>query len=121
MTNKDQFDQHLDEAARLLLARSDQVGLQDFEREVWAKIVLHDERWTTRLARFFSDGTVSLPIPAVAGSVLVALVAGVFTAHAQAKVYGDSVSDSMEARYIATIHPVLRSASDEHHRHPPAP
>jgi hypothetical protein len=111
---KEPFDQHLEEATEQLRSSGGADDLRDFERGVWAEIALHDERLSARVLRFFREGIPALPVPAVAGSVAVALVAGVLTALVQAKAYGESVSESMEAQYVSSIHPVLRSQSDDH-------
>ena len=110
----DPFDQPLERAIRQLRSDSGNDNLSDFERGVWAEIALHDESWTARLSRMFREGIPMLPIPAVVGSVVTALIAGVLTALVQAEAYGASASDSMEAQYVASIHPVLRSESEEH-------
>jgi hypothetical protein len=109
---KEPFGQHLEEATEQLRLGGGADDLRDFERGVWVAIALHDERWTTRMARIFREGIPALPGPAVAGSVAIALIAGVLTALVQVKAYGESVSDSMEAQYASSIHPVLRSQSD---------
>lgn len=111
---KSDFDRHLEDATEQLRAEPAVDGLHDFERRVWAEIALHDERWPSRIVRFFREGLPTLPVPAVAGSVATALVVGVLTTLVQAKSYGETVSDSMEARYVSTIHPVLRSESEDH-------
>lgn len=116
---KDSFDQQLKKASKQLRSDSGIDDLGDFERGVWVEIALHDERWTARLLRFFRQGIPVLSTSAVAGSVVIAMIAGVLTALVQAKAYGDSVSDSMEAQYVESIHPVLRSES-ETHQHEPA-
>lgn len=113
---KEPFDQHLEEATEQLRSKGGADDLRDFERGVWAEIALHDERWTTRAVQFFREGIPTLPMPAVAGSVAIAVAAGVLTGLFQAKAYGESVSESMEAQYVSSIHPVLRSES-EGHRH----
>ncbi|MDF1658128.1 MAG: hypothetical protein P1U58_10995 [Verrucomicrobiales bacterium] len=113
---KETFDQHLEEATEQLRTNRGADDLGGFERGVWAEIALHDERWTTRAVQIFREGIPALPMPAVAGSVAVALVAGVLTALVQSKAYGESLSESMEAQYVSSIHPVLRSES-EGHRH----
>lgn len=119
LMKKSDFDRHLERATEQLRAEPAVDGLHDFERRVWAEIALHDERWPSRIARFFREGLPTLPVPAVAGSVATALVVGVLTALVQAKSYGETLSDSMEARYVSTIHPVLRSESEDHrHRSP---
>lgn len=111
---KSDFDRHLEEATEKLRVGPSVDGLHDFERRVWAEIALHDERWAYRIARFFREGFPTLPVPAVAGTVATAMVMGVLTALVHAKSYGETLSDSMEARYVSTIHPVLRSESEEH-------
>ncbi|MAS95046.1 MAG: hypothetical protein CMO55_17765 [Verrucomicrobiales bacterium] len=111
---KDLFKNQLERAAQELRGRGDVGDLRDFERGVWAEIALHDERWTTRVVRFFRDGVPTVPVPAIAGSVAVAVLLGVLSAMVQANAYGESRSDAMEQRYVATIHPVLRSESGDH-------
>ena len=111
---EDPFENHLERAKDRLRADSGVGDLRDFEREVWAEIALHDERWTARLARFFREGVPRVPVPAVAGSVAAAALLGGLAATIQADIYGESRSDAMEQRYVATIHPVLRSESGDH-------
>jgi len=118
---KDPFDQHLEAATKQLQSESGVDDLRDFERGVWAEIALHDERWTTRMVRFFQEGIPVLPVPAVAGSVAMAVTVGVLMALSQAEAYGETVSDTMEARYVASIHPVLRSESGDHEHYPSNP
>lgn len=117
---EDPFENHLESAKEQLRVANEVGDLRDFERGVWAEIALHDERWTTRAARFFREGVPRVPVPAVAGSVAVAVLLGVLSAMVQANAYGESRSDAMEQRYVATIHPVLRSES-EGHIHPETP
>lgn len=118
---KDSYDHHLEAAIGQLRKKEDVGDLRDFERSVWTEIALHDERWTIRMVRFFCEALPTVPAPAVAGSVAMAIVAGVLTALTQAEAYGDSVSDTMEAQYVASIHPVLRSQSEEHQHDPTSP
>ena len=49
-----------------------------------------------------------------------AVLLGVLSAMVQANAYGESRSEAIEQRYVATIHPVLRSES-EGHSHPESP
>ena len=118
--NKDPFEEHLEQAKTQLRAESDTGDLRGFERGVWAEIALHDERWTTRVSRFLREGIPAVPVPAMAGSVAAAVLLGVLSAMIQANAYGESRSDAMEERYVAAIHPVLRSES-EAHQHTDAP
>lgn len=117
---EDPFENHLEQAKDRLRADSGVGNLRDFERGVWAEIALHDERWTTRVARFFWERDTLVPVPAVAGSVMAAVLLGVLSAMVQANAYGESRSEAIEQRYVATIHPILRSES-EGHSHPESP
>ena len=114
---EDPFENHLEQAKDRLRADCGVGDLCDFERGVWAEIALHDERWAARVARFFWERDTLVSVPAVAGSVMAAVLLGVLAAMVQANAYGDSRSEAMEQRYVAAIHPVLRSES-ESHTHP---
>ena len=111
---EDPFEDHLERAKERLRADIGVEDLRGFERGVWAEIALHDERWTTRISRFFREGVPVVPVPAVAGSLAAAVLLGALSAMVQANAYGESRSNAMERRYVATIHPVLRSESGGH-------
>lgn len=110
----DHFNEQLQQAADQLRDARTGDDLRDFERGVWAEIALHDERMLTRLARFFREGLPAVPVPAVTGSLVAAMLLGIASALFQANAYGESRAAAMEERYVASIHPVLRSESNEH-------
>lgn len=107
------FDKTLQRAVTQLKEQSSPIDFNDFERNVWAEIALHDERWTSRMVRIFRDGP-PLSVHAIAGSIACAIVLGTLTALTQADAYRQAQSAEMERSYVTMIHPVLRSEAGDH-------
>jgi hypothetical protein len=108
---KDPFSKQFDHALEQLRGSPGADDLDGFEREVWAEIALRDERFFPKLRRWIFDGLPTISTAAATGVAAVAMFLGVAMAFFQAEAYGEQASRSMEERYVASIHPVLRSES----------
>jgi len=117
--DKDPFDDQLDSALREL--RNGDVGheLRDFERGVWAEVALHDETRWAKIMQWIRGGITPVPRIAAFSCAIAAIAIGVTSAMFQTRAYGEALTESMEQRYVASIHPVLRSV--EHNRENPEP
>ncbi|MCB1065382.1 MAG: hypothetical protein KDN20_21005 [Verrucomicrobiae bacterium] len=107
----DPFSTQFDHALEQLRSSLGPNDLDGFEREVWAEIAIRDERLFPRLRRWIFDGLPTVSTATATGVAAVTMFLGVAMAFFQAEAYGEQASRSMEERYVASIHPVLRSES----------
>ena len=105
---KDPFDEQLDSALEELRESGGDHELPDFERRVWTEIALHEESRWARFARLLREG--KSPTPKwVAVGCTAAIVIGIICANLRVASYRNLATKTMEQRYVASIHAVLRS------------
>lgn len=104
------FDDDLNAALDRLRSESPGVRLTGFEREVWAEIALRDQRHNSRrLSWLLHPGLFRLPAVRAAACGGLAVVIGMAAALIVAENYAKAASNDLEMRYVASIHPVLRT------------
>ncbi|MEC5129457.1 hypothetical protein VSU19_22035 [Verrucomicrobiales bacterium BCK34] len=108
---EDDFSKQLDHALDGLRRDSAADNLDNFEREVWAEIALRDDHRLPRLRRLLADGLPTISTTAATSVAISTVFLAVGMAFSRANTYVREVSHSMEERYVASIHPILRSES----------
>jgi hypothetical protein len=106
-----QFGEKLEDALRRLRAAGGAGGLEGFEREVWAEVAVRERGGAARVFRWFRGGSPTIPNAVAAACAVAAFALGAAAALDRAERYAAEASLAMEARYVASIHPVLRSES----------
>ena len=76
---------------------------------MWAEIAVRERVGAARVLRWFRGGSPAIPNAVAAACAVAALALGATAALDRAGRYAEESSLAMEARYVASIHPVLRS------------
>lgn len=104
------FNHDLEAALDQLRSEPPGIALSGFEREVWAEIALRDQRKNSGfLSRLLNPRLSRIPAAGAAACGALAVVIGMVAALILAESYAKAASSDLEMRYVASIHPVLRS------------
>lgn len=110
------YDKRFETALDALKNPPSGTDLSSFEHEVWSEIAIRDEDASPLWSRWFNSGF-SLPAPALAACVVVAVGLGSVFGLSKAQAYGKEASLEVERRYVESIHPVMMSADHSRHDH----
>lgn len=108
--NNDRFDHDFKAALDRLRSEPPDIALSGFEREVWAEIALRDQRKNSGIMSWLLNPRLSrIPAAGAAACGALAVVVGIAAALILAEHYSKAAASDLEMRYVASIHPVLRT------------